>query len=124
MRAGLAVGSTNATAAAVAVLHQLGMPMHHRRRRLAARAGASAGRLSRDARRAACPTCFPPPPRCTRSPVWSVTIPARIRERCLDFLDTLWSAEGGFHGHWADDHLDAEYTFYGLLALGHLSVGS
>jgi hypothetical protein len=44
------------------------------------------------------------------------------RERCLDFVDSLWNAEGGFHGHWADDHLDAEYTFYGLLALGHLSV--
>ena len=49
-------------------------------------------------------------------------LPASIRERCLDFIDTLWNAEGGFHGHWADDHLDAEYTFYGLLALGHLSV--
>jgi hypothetical protein len=23
---------------------------------------------------------------------------------------------------WADDHLDAEYTFYALLALGHLSL--
>ena len=43
-------------------------------------------------------------------------VPAPIRERCLDFHDTLWSAEGGFHGHWSDDHLDAEYTFYGLLA--------
>jgi hypothetical protein len=45
-----------------------------------------------------------------------------IRERCLDFVDSVWNAEGGFHGHWADDHLDAEYTFYGLLALGHLSL--
>lgn len=45
-----------------------------------------------------------------------------IHERCLDFIDTLWSAKGGFHGHWADDHLDAEYTYYGLLALGHLSL--
>jgi prenyltransferase beta subunit len=45
-----------------------------------------------------------------------------VHGRCLDFIDTLWSAEGGFHGHWADDHLDAEYTFYGLLALGHLSL--
>lgn len=44
-----------------------------------------------------------------------------LRELCLDFIDSLWSAEGGFHGHWADDHLDAEYTSYGLLALGHLS---
>jgi len=50
-------------------------------------------------------------------------LPVDVRERCLDFVDTLWSAEGGFHGHWADDHLDAEYTYYGLLALGHLSVG-
>lgn len=44
-----------------------------------------------------------------------------VREACLDFIDSLWSAEGGFHGHWADDHLDVEYTSYGLLALGHLS---
>jgi hypothetical protein len=49
-------------------------------------------------------------------------IPSGIHERCLDFIDTLWSAEGGFHGHWADDQLDAEYTFYGILALGHLSL--
>jgi prenyltransferase beta subunit len=49
-------------------------------------------------------------------------VPSRVHERCLDFIDTLWSADGGFHGHWADDHLDAEYTFYGLLALGHLSL--
>lgn len=45
-----------------------------------------------------------------------------IREACLDFIDTLWTADGGFHGHWADDVLDCEYTYYGLLALGHLSV--
>jgi prenyltransferase beta subunit len=48
-------------------------------------------------------------------------ISSDVHERCLNFIDTLWSAEGGFHGHWADDFLDAEYTFYGLLALGHLS---
>lgn len=44
------------------------------------------------------------------------------RERMLDFLDTLWTAEGAFHGSWADDEPDAEYTFYGLVALGHCSV--
>jgi prenyltransferase beta subunit len=49
-------------------------------------------------------------------------LPSAIHERCLDFIDTLWSARGGFHGHWADEHLDAEYTYYGLLALGHLSL--
>ncbi|MEZ0390088.1 MAG: prenyltransferase/squalene oxidase repeat-containing protein [Verrucomicrobium sp.] len=43
-----------------------------------------------------------------------------LRETCLDYVDSLWNARGGFHGHWADDDLDVEYTFYGLLALGHL----
>ncbi|MEM1204217.1 MAG: prenyltransferase/squalene oxidase repeat-containing protein [Acidobacteriota bacterium] len=45
-----------------------------------------------------------------------------VVEPCLDFVDSLWTRRGGFHGHWADDELDVEYTFYGLLALGHLSV--
>jgi prenyltransferase beta subunit len=45
-----------------------------------------------------------------------------IREPCLDFIDTLWTSQGGFHGNWTDDELDVEYTYYGLLALGHLSV--
>jgi hypothetical protein len=49
-------------------------------------------------------------------------IPSALHERCLDFVDSLWSAEGGFHGHWADEFIDAEYTYYGLLALGHLSL--
>lgn len=50
-------------------------------------------------------------------------IPSVIHERCMDFIDSLWTAEGGFHGHWADELVDAEYTYYGLLALGHLSLG-
>ena len=45
-----------------------------------------------------------------------------FKEALLDFVDTLWSADGGFHGHWADDALDVEYTYYGMLALGHLSL--
>ncbi len=45
-----------------------------------------------------------------------------IKDGLLDYVDTLWSAEGGFHGHWADDEIDVEYTYYGLLALGHLSL--
>jgi hypothetical protein len=44
------------------------------------------------------------------------------RDGVLDFLDSLWTAEGAFHGSWADDQPDAEYTFYGLVALGHASV--
>ena len=46
-----------------------------------------------------------------------------VREPCLDFVDSLWSNAGGFHGSWHDDSLDVEYAFYGLLALGHLSPG-
>lgn len=45
-----------------------------------------------------------------------------FKESCLDFVDTLWTNRGGFHGHWADEELDCEYVFYGLLALGHLSL--
>ena len=44
-----------------------------------------------------------------------------IQEPCLDFLDSLWSGRG-FCGSWADDAVDCEYTYYGLLALGHLST--
>ena len=49
-------------------------------------------------------------------------MPAAIREKCLDFIDTLWMNEGGFCGSWLDQALDCEYTYYGLLALGHLSL--
>lgn len=45
-----------------------------------------------------------------------------IRDPCLDFLDTLWTNTGGFYGNWTDDCVDCEYTWYGLLALGHLSL--
>ena len=44
-----------------------------------------------------------------------------VREPCLDFLDSLWTGKA-FCGHWADDVTDSEYTFYALLALGHLSA--
>jgi geranylgeranyl transferase type-2 subunit beta len=45
-----------------------------------------------------------------------------IREACLDFVDSLWTSQGAFYGTWVDDVPDCEYTFYGLLALGHLAV--
>lgn len=38
----------------------------------------------------------------------------------LDYLDALWSVRGGFQGHLADEVLDCEYTYYGLLSLGDL----
>ena len=45
-----------------------------------------------------------------------------VKEPCLDFIDSLWTSAGAFYGHWADDVADCEYTYYGLLALGHLSL--
>jgi hypothetical protein len=44
-----------------------------------------------------------------------------IRDRCLDFVDSLWTGRA-FCGTWADEEPDAEYTYYALLALGHLSL--
>ena len=44
-----------------------------------------------------------------------------LRERCLDFVDSLWTGRA-FVGTWDDDQADSEYVFYALLALGHLSV--
>jgi prenyltransferase beta subunit len=47
-----------------------------------------------------------------------------IAERCLDFVDTLWVNRGAFYGTWADEQPDCEYTYYGLLALGHLGLAA
>ena len=43
-----------------------------------------------------------------------------LRDACLDYLDSLWDPPGAFKGTWLDETLDCEYTYYGLLALGHL----
>ena len=45
-----------------------------------------------------------------------------LKEPTLDFLDTLWTNRGAFYGNWTDEVADCEYTYYGLLALGHLSL--
>jgi len=45
---------------------------------------------------------------------------APIRKSCLRFVHSL-QASGGFAGHAHGDAPDAEYTFYGLTALGCLS---
>ncbi len=46
---------------------------------------------------------------------------ANLKENTLDFLDTLWTGRA-FCGSWADDEPDCEYTYYALLAMGHLSL--
>ena len=45
-----------------------------------------------------------------------------LKEPTLDFLDTLWTNRGAFYGNWTDEVADCEYTYYALLALGHLSL--
>ena len=118
---GLAAGATPATAAAITVLAQLGMPINPDAGAwLLAQAHPQGGFLA--VPRAPLPDLLSTATALHALSILQVELPAETRERCLDFVDSLWNAAGGFHGHWADDHLDAEYTFYGLLALGHLSV--
>ena len=46
-----------------------------------------------------------------------------VRRSCLRFCETVWSeSAGGFTGHVLDDTADCEYTWYGLMVLGLLSV--
>lgn len=112
-------GSTPATAAAVVLLHSFGCPVPQSAVDwLLARLHPSGGFLA---------TTTAPLPDLLSTAVAlhaldSVAAPWQAhRGIILDFLDSLWSGEGGFHGSWADDQLDGEYTFYGLLALGHAS---
>lgn len=114
-------GATNATAGAIVLLRELGLPPSPDLGKwLLAQAHPQGGFL-------AVPGAPMPDLLSTATALHALAtlecrLTSTIHEACLDFVDSLWSAEGGFHGHWADDHLDAEYTFYGLLALGHLAL--
>ena len=113
-------GSTTATAAAIAVLRGLGrpVPVDAAEWLLARRHPAGGFTAAPDA----------PIPDLLSTAVALHALDAldapwrEHRDSMLDFIDTLWTAEGAFHGSWADDEPDAEYTFYGLVALGHASV--
>ena len=117
---GLKLGATNSTAAMVTLLRHLSMPL-----------ATSVGdwlmaAQHREGGFLATPTAPIPDLLSTATALHALAGLERdispIRERCLDFIDTLWTNEGGFHGHWGEDTLDCEYTYYGLLALGHLSL--
>ena len=118
---GARIGATNATGGAVTLIRHLGFPVNERVGDwLLAQAHPQGGFL-------AVPGAPMPDLLSTATTLHALAamdrrLPSEIHERCLDFLDSLWDARGGFHGHWADDYLDAEYTFYALLALGHLSL--
>ncbi len=117
---GLPQGTTTTTAAAVTLARHLSFPLPAGTGQwLLGRAHSSGGFLA--APRAPLPDLLSTAT--ALHALQALQIPfGHLKESCLDFIDSLWSAEGGFHGHWADDHLDVEYTSYGLLALGHLSV--
>ena len=117
---GMAEGMTPPTAAAVTVLRHLDAAVERDIASwLLARAHPEGGFLA--SRRAPMPDLLS-----TATALHALTALhadlAPLREPCLDFVDSLWTNAGGFHGHWADDALDCEYTYYGLLALGHLSL--
>lgn len=113
-------GATNATAAAVTVLRALDLPVNAAVGEwLLAQAHSHGGFI-------AVPGAPMPDLLSTATTLHALAaleVPIDgVREPCLDFIDSLWTNEGGFHGNWADEHLDCEYTCYGLLALGHLSL--
>lgn len=117
--AGLA-GSTNATAAAVTVLRNLSLPIRPTAGEwLLARAHSQGGFL-------AIPGAPMPDLLSTATTLHALAglevSFENAKDACLDFLDSLWTNQGSFHGNWGDDFLDCEYTFYALLALGHLSL--
>jgi prenyltransferase beta subunit len=115
-------GALNATAGAVTIIRHLGFPVNQAVGEwVLAQAHPQGGFL-------AVPAAPLPDLLSTATALHALAalehrVPSAIHERCMDFLDSLWTAEGGFYGHWADEFVDAEYTYYGLLALGHLSLG-
>jgi hypothetical protein len=112
-------GSTNATAAAVTLLRNVSMPIngpvgdwllarHHPQGGFVAAPGALIPDLLSTAT--------------ALHALAGMEVPfGSVREDCLDFIDTLWTNQGAFYGHWGDEYTDCEYAFYALLALGHLS---
>jgi prenyltransferase beta subunit len=114
------IGSTNATAAAVTTLRNLGVPVNQAAGDwLLARCHSQGGFLA--AASAPIPDLLSTATALHALAGLEVQF-GHLKEKSIDFIDTLWTNEGGFHGQWADDHLDCEYTYYGLLALGHLSL--
>lgn len=115
----LPVGTTPTTAAAASILRQLGhTPEPEVARWLVARAHPRGGFL-------ATPAAPVPDLLSTATALHALStlgVPLEpLRERCLDFVDSLWTGRA-FVGTWDDDEADSEYVFYALLALGHLSL--
>ena len=115
---GMSVGTTPVTAAAVTLLRELDQPVPREVGDwLLARSDARGGFL-------AMPNAPMPDLLSTATALHALAIlkvsTVQIREATLDFTNSLWTGRA-FRGHQADNVEDCEYTFYGLLALGHLS---
>ena len=118
----MAVSATPATAAAICVLHYLKRPVPESavrwlQDRASPRGGFTAIPLAGDL---AIPDLLS-----TATALHSLSLVGALadseREKHLDYLDGLWSTQGGFRGHWGDEVVDCEYTYYGLLSLGCLA---
>lgn len=117
---GVNIGSTNPTAATVNLLHNLRMPVNQ------TVANWLKGREHTEGGFMASPVTRMPDLLSTATALHALAALEEplgpIKDRGLDFVDSLWTNEGGFYGHWGDTMIDGEYTYYGLLALGHLSL--
>ena len=113
------VRTTPTTAAAVALLRRMGAPVPAEATRwLLARAHPDGGFLATE-------TAPMPDLLSTATALHALAgehVPfGHLKESTLDFIDTLWTGKA-FCGTWADDEPDSEYTWYALLAMGHLSL--
>ncbi len=118
----MGMSSTNSTAAAVTVLRNLNMPLNPGTisEYLFSQIHEQGGFLA--APMAPMPDLLSTATTLHALSGLQIDLRKPAKEACLDFIDTLWTNEGAFHGNWSDEYLDVEYTSYGLLALGHLAV--
>jgi len=115
----LPIGTTPVTAAAVTLMHELGRPVEQNVCRwLLDRQHPTGGFFAHPA--APQPDLLSTATALHALSLGGKTLDDDARERCLDFVDELWSSQGCFRGTVDDDALDVEYGWYGLLALGHL----
>jgi len=111
-------GSTNATAAAMTVLHHLHQQIDKKTADWLLTQCTSRGGFR------AMPAAPIPDLLSTATALHALVVTGfeidSVKDRCLDFIDSLWCSKGAFYGNCTDTTLDCEYTYYGLLALGNL----
>jgi len=119
------VPATPATAAAIATRHYLGLPIEHDA------ADWLLGRVHRQG--GFLPTSLTgdraePDLLSTATAIHALALAAvpldQIKASCLNFIHSLRTEQGGYCAGPADKICDCEYTYYALLALGHLAGGS